>query len=136
MTLKKDQKHNSQRDQERNQMKQNKKPELNTRNVFYVRVSPSERKQILKKSKELGQSAPKLLRESYFGKSPTKVLFKQNDLIILRKDLNRIGNNLNQIARKLNSGLMEGWSNALESVADQLETLTDQFYYGYGIHKS
>ena len=116
-------------------MSSNNESGSNTRNVIYVRLSPSEYKQILKESKALGKSAPKILKESHFGKPPTKVLVNQNDLIILRRDLSRIGNNLNQIAKKLNSGLMEGWSNALESVSNQLEILTDQIHYGYGVHK-
>ena len=117
-------------------MSKSKKSRLNTRNVIYVRLSSVEYEQILRESDVLGKSSPRLLRESHFGKPSTKVLVSQNDLIILRKDLNRIGNNINQIARKLNTGLLEGWSNKLDLILDEFKTLTNQIYYGYGICKS
>ena len=102
----------------------------------HVRLSPLEYKQIKKESKESGKSIPELLRNSYFGKLPRKVLVKENDLDVLRKDLNRIGNNLNQIARRLNSGLMHGWCDTLDLVFEQFRILTSQIHYGYGVPES
>ena len=116
-------------------MSENNTTELSKGSATCVRFSPREYKRIKKKSDQSRKSIPQLLRDSYFGRLPTRVLLKDNDLDILRKDLNRIGNNLNQIARKLNAGLMHGWSNALESVSEQFETLTDQIHYDYGVPK-
>ena len=108
---------------------------LSTGGASYVQMSPSEYKRIKKESKESGKSIPDLLRKSYFGLLPRKVLMNKNDLDVLRKDLNRIGNNLNQIARRLNSGLMHGWSDTLDLVLKEFRTLTNQIYYSYGIPK-
>lgn len=102
----------------------------------HVRMSRTEYKRIKRESELLGKSIPTLLRESYFRKPPGRVLLSGNDLVILRKDLNRIGNNLNQIARKLNAGLMHGWSNSLDLVLEEFQTLTNQIYYGYGVPKN
>ena len=101
-----------------------------------MRLSPSECRRIKKDSKVSGKSIPELLRDSYFGKLPVKVLVNKNDLDILRKDLNRIGNNLNQVAKRLNAGLMHGWSNTLDLVLEQFDTLTDQIHYNYGVPKN
>ncbi len=117
-------------------MKENRKLKLIPREASYVRMSPLKYKQIKKDSEVSGKSIPALLRNSYFGKPPVKVLVKENDLDVLRKDLNRIGNNLNQIARRLNSGLLHGWSNTLDLVLEQFRILTSQIHYGYGVHKS
>ncbi len=117
-------------------MNENRKSKLIPREASYVRMSPLEYKQIKNDSKVSGKSIPALLRDSYFGKLPIKVLLNKNDLNILRKDLNRIGNNLNQIARKLNAGLMKGWSNKLDLVLEEFQNLTSQIYYGYGVPKN
>ena len=116
-------------------MNENNTTELSKGSATCVRFSPREYKRITKDSKVSGKSIPQLLRNSYFGNLPVKVLVNKNDLGILRKDLNRIGNNLNQVARRLNSGLMHGWSNTLDLVLEQFRTLTDQIYYGYGVPK-
>ncbi len=117
-------------------MNENRKLKLVPREASYVRMSTLEYEQIKNDSKVSGKSIPALLRNSYFGKLPVKVLVKENDLDILRKDLNRIGNNLNQIARRLNSGLMHGWSNTLDLVFEQFRILTSQIHYGYGVPKN
>ena len=122
--------------QQRSQMEPTKTSKLSKGGSSHVRMSPNEYKRILKDSQSLGLSIPDLLKESYFKNPPRKVLVSKDDLIILRKDLNRIGNNLNQVARKLNAGLMHGWSNTLELVLEEFETLKNQIHYGYGIHKS
>ncbi len=115
-------------------MKTKGKSKINQSGMSCVRMSPTEYQQIQKESEASGKSIPKLLRDSYFGKPPVRVLMNQKDVAILRKDLSRIGNNLNQIARKLNAGLMHGWSDSLDLVLEQFKTLTDQIYYGYGVH--
>ena len=117
-------------------MNENNIIKLSTGNRCCVRMSPSEYKRIQKESKVLGKSIPQLLRDSYFGNLPVKVLVNKNDLGILRKDLNRIGNNLNQIAKRLNTGLMHGWSDTLDMVLEQFDTLTDQIHYNYGVPKN
>ena len=100
-----------------------------------VRMSSQEYSRIRKESKNTGKSIPELLREAYFSSPPRKVLVTKNDLIILRKDINKIGNNLNQIARKVNSGFMSGWNNTLERIFEEVRILTNQIHYGYGVHK-
>lgn len=100
-----------------------------------VRMSTKEYLQIVKESDLTGRSIPKLLREAYFGRPPQKVLMNKEDLMILRRDMNKIGNNLNQIARKINSGFMHGWNNTLELVLEQFQILTNQIHYGHGVHK-
>ncbi len=117
-------------------MKENKLSKSYSGGKCNVRMSPLQYRRIKKESKESGKSIPALLRNSYFGKPPVKVLVKENDLDVLRKDLNRIGNNLNQIARRLNSGLLHGWSNTLDLVLEQFRILTRQIHYGYGVHKN
>ncbi len=117
-------------------MNQNNKTKLSKGGTSCVRMSPSEYKRMKKDSRTSGKSIPELLRDSYFGNLPVKVLVNKNDLDILRKDLNRIGNNLNQVAKRLNSGLMHGWSNTLSLVLEQFKILTNQIYYGYGVPKN
>lgn len=116
-------------------MSKTKQLELQIGGSSHVRMSASEYSRIERDSIKSGKSIPELLREAYFSKSPLKVLFQKEDLITLRKDLNKIGNNINQVARKLNSGIMHGWNNTLELVLEQFETLTNQIHYGYGVHK-
>lgn len=120
----------------RKKMKENTKLKLTYGGRSHVRFSSSEYEQIKKNSKESGKSVPELLRNSYFGKLPIKVLVKENDLDVLRKDLNRIRNNLNQISRIINAGLMKGWNNTLDLVLEQFKILTSQIHYGYGVPKS
>ena len=117
-------------------MNENRKSKLIPREASYVRMSPLEYERIKNDSEVSGKSIPALLRNSYFGNLPVKVLVNKNDLNILRKDLNRIGNNLNQIARRLNAGLMKGWSNKLDLILEEFQTLTSQIYYGYGVPKN
>ena len=116
-------------------MSRTKQLELQIGGSSHVRMSADEYSRIERDSIKSGKSNPELLREAYFSKPPLKVLFQKEDLITLRKDLNKIGNNINQVARKLNSGFMHGWNNTLELVLEQFQTLTNQIHYGYGVHK-
>ena len=116
-------------------MRKTKQLELQIGGSSHVRMSASEYSRIERDSIKSGKPIPELLREAYFSKPPLKVLFQKEDLITLRKDLNKIGNNINQVARKLNSGFMHGWNNTLELVLEQFQTLTNQIHYGYGVHK-
>lgn len=65
------------------------------------------------------KSVPQLLRDAYFSRLPTKVLFNPDTERQLFTELKRIGNNINQIAKHLNSGESVGKS--------EFEQLNTQF---------
>ena len=101
-----------------------------------VALTPEEFERITEESKKTKASIPELLRMAYFNRLPTRVLMNKKDVVILRKDLNRIGNNLNQITKKINSGLLYGWSDTLEKISHEFSELKKEINLGYGIYKS
>ena len=100
-----------------------------------VRFSLKEYEKISKEANSQRTSIPKLLKNAYFSRLPTKVLMSHSDLEQVRADLNRIGNNINQVARKLNAGFMAGWSDTLDLVLIELKTLTRQLHNDFGVTK-
>ena len=105
--------------------------ELNLGGASHVRFSPQEYRKVLKDSKEKNKTIPALLKDSYFGRLPEKVAFKDTHVNEIRKDLNRIGNNLNQIARKLNSGFMHGWHPIIDEAKKEFNRIKDAIQLGY-----
>ena len=102
----------------------------------HVRFTEKEYKKIENESRRLELSIPKLLKDAYFKRAPTKVLMGKKEVDIFRKDLNRIGNNLNQVARNINSGLLAGWCDSLDKILDEFRTLNNLIRLGYGVRKS
>jgi hypothetical protein len=96
-----------------------------------VRFSQEEYSEVKDESEKLRKTIPTLLKDSYFGRLPTKVLISREELTEIRKDLNRIGNNINQVAKKLNSGLMQGWHPIIEEVKDEFVHLQRTLHFGY-----
>lgn len=116
-------------------MKDAKQLELKLGGSSHVRFNDREYKQVQKDAFKKSKSIPTLLKDTYFKGRPTEVLMNENDLDVVRKDLNKIGNNLNQVARKLNSGFMHGWNDTLDRVLEQFEILTKQLHHGYGVYQ-
>lgn len=90
-----------------------------------VRVDEKQHRQLLADSIVTGKKIPSLLRDNYFERVPTNVLFHREDAKKLFKELNRIGVNINQMARAMNMGVLEGWSRKLEEVKNEVIALKD-----------
>ena len=98
-----------------------------------VRVSSAEHQQLLKDSKYLRKTLPKLLRESYFNRVPSTILMRDDDVDKLRVEINRIGNNINQIAKQMNSGIREGWNNSFERLCEKIELFSKHLLLNNGV---
>ena len=108
--------------------------ELAIEGSSHVRFPAMEYQKLVKDSNKLRKSIPVLLRDAYFNRLPTKVLWGLEDLRQIISELNRIGNNINQIARKVNVSVMCGWHPVLEEAQADFIKLKDSMYLGYN-HK-
>ena len=81
-----------------------------------VRFTSDEYERISHDAEVSGDSIPKLLKASYFGKPILNPLMRHDDLKMVMGQLGRIGNNLNQVARQLNSGFRAGFNDDLEEI--------------------
>lgn len=89
----------------------------------FVRFTESEFLTLTKDAIASGRNIQRLLKESYFGKGPNKILFHREDAQNFLRELHRIGVNVNQIAKALNSGFREGWYDAFGKIADDMNSL-------------
>ncbi|MGE4233044.1 MAG: plasmid mobilization relaxosome protein MobC [Bacteriovoracia bacterium] len=96
-----------------------------TRPAVYLRFSDREFQRLMKDSLTTGRSLQQLLRESYFDRPPTSVLFHREDALQWFKELHRIGVNLNQVARSLNGGFREGFEDTLVQIRNDLNRIKD-----------
>ena len=81
-----------------------------------VRFNSEEYERIRRDAQIIGESIPKLLKDSYFSRPILNPLMRHDDLIMMVGQLGRIGNNLNQVAKHLNSGFRAGFNDDLEEI--------------------
>lgn len=98
----------------------------------HVRFTEEEYEGLLHDADVSGDSIPKLLKDSYFGRPRLNPLMRHDDQIMLVGQVLRMGNNLNQIAKQLNSGFRAGFNEDFEEIRRMFTLLVTFLTSTYG----
>ena len=96
-----------------------------------VRYTKSQALALIKERLLTGKSIPTILKDSFFNRGPTKLVFSSEDAKELLKQLSYLNRNLNQLTRYIHSGIngtvIEDFQTAFRRVNDLLAAVSLEY---------
>ena len=112
-----------------NQSAVNQEPEIQLASL--VRFTKSQALALIKERLLTGKSIPTILKDSFFKRGATKLVFSSEDARELSKQLSYISRNLNQLTRYIHSGIngtvIEDFQTVFRRVNDLLENVSLEY---------